>query len=71
MIKALGDDPAVAEIVEQLRPLEERLRELAFEYLREAAEHGAKKAPPDQRRLEQARRAVARAIEALAPREEF
>lgn len=63
----LGDDPAVGEMVEQLRALEERLRDLAYDRLREAVEAGEEKAPPEQKRLEQARRAVARALNALAP----
>lgn len=67
MTDDLRDRPSVREVVEQLRPIEERLRDLAYDELREAVEAGATKATPDQRRLEQARRAVARAIEALAP----
>ncbi|HLF99159.1 MAG TPA: hypothetical protein VI916_01720 [Acidimicrobiia bacterium] len=61
------DDPAVAEMVDQLRAIEERLRDLAYDRLREAVESGHDKAPPEQRRIEQARRAVARALHALAP----
>lgn len=64
------DDPAVAEIVEQLRGIEERLRDLALDRLRDAVEAGEEKVSSEQRRLEQARRAVARAIHALAPDED-
>lgn len=61
----MSDDPVVAEIVEELRALEERLRDLAYDRLREAVEAGAEKVPPEQKKLEQARRAVARALVAL------
>lgn len=70
MTDDLRNDPAVAEVIEQLRSLEERLRDLAYEGLRDAVEAGEAKAPPAQRRLEQARRAVARALHALAPDDE-
>lgn len=63
----LHDEPSVVEMVEALRGLEERLRDLAYDRLRAAVEAGETKASPEQRRLEQARRAVARAIHALAP----
>ena len=55
---------AVDEIVEQLRRLEERLRDLAYDRLREAAA-GDDDAKTDEKRLNQARRAVERAIKAL------
>jgi len=55
---------AVDEIVEQLRVLEERLRDLAYDRLREAAA-GDADAKGDEKRLNQARRAVERAIKAL------
>lgn len=55
---------AVDEIVEQLRVLEERLRDLAYDRLREAAA-GDADAKDDEKRLNQARRAVERAIKAL------
>lgn len=67
MTDPLRDDPSVSEMVEQLRSLEERLRDLAYDRLRESVEAGEEKASPEQRRLEQARRAVARALHALAP----
>lgn len=63
----MADEPAVAEMVGQLRAVEERLRDLAYDRLREAVESGHDKSSPEQRRLEQARRAVARALHALAP----
>jgi hypothetical protein len=55
---------AVDEIVEQLRRLEERLRDLAYDRLREAAA-GDDDAKADEKRLNQARRAVERAVKAL------
>jgi hypothetical protein len=55
---------AVDDIVEQLRTLEERLRDLAYDRLREAAA-GDADAKDDEKRLNQARRAVERAIKAL------
>ena len=55
---------AVDEIVEQLRRVEERLRDLAYDRLREAAA-GDDDAKADEKRLNQARRAVERAIKAL------
>jgi hypothetical protein len=54
----------VDDIVEQLRALEERLRDLAYDRLREAAA-GDDDAKADEKRLNQARRAVERAIKAL------
>ena len=54
-----------AEIVGALRSIEERLRELAFERLRAAAEDNDPDAEADERRLQQARRGVERAIRAL------
>jgi hypothetical protein len=63
----LVDDPSVAAVVEDLRGIEETLRDLAYERLRDEVEGGAMKASAGQKRLEQARRGVARAIEALAP----
>ena len=60
-------------IVERLRGIDEELGELAYERLREQARapdgDGAAAAKADERRLLQARRAVARAIEALSPRD--
>ena len=53
------------EIVDALRSIEERLRELASERLRAAAEDGDRGAEADEKKLQQARRAVERAIRAL------
>jgi hypothetical protein len=53
------------EIVEQLVAIEEELRDLAFDRLRAAAEDGDTDAARDEKRLQQARRAVERAIRAL------
>ena len=55
---------AVDEIVEQLRSIEERLRDLAYDRLREAA-RGDDDAKGDEKQLNQARRAIERAIKAL------
>jgi proline dehydrogenase len=54
----------VDDIVSELRTLEERLRDLAYDRLREAAA-GDTDAAADEKRLLQARRAVERAIRAL------
>ena len=53
------------DVVATLRGIEERLRELAYEQLRAAAEDGDAAAEADERRIQQARRAVERAIRAL------
>jgi hypothetical protein len=53
------------DIVDALRSIEERIRELAFERLRAAAEDGDPDAEAAERKLQQARRAVERAIRAL------
>jgi hypothetical protein len=53
-----------AELVAQLRGIEERLRDLAYDRLREAAA-GDDDAAGQEKRLLQARRAVERAIRAL------
>ncbi|HVM40405.1 MAG TPA: hypothetical protein VM618_06465 [Acidimicrobiia bacterium] len=63
----LTDDPSVARLVEALTGIEETLRDLAYDRLREDAEGGATKASDAQRRLEQARRGVAKALKALDP----
>lgn len=63
----LTDHPSIAEAVEQLRSIEETLRDLAYDRLREDAEAGRTKASPEQQQLERARRAVARALAALDP----
>ncbi|HEX6312270.1 MAG TPA: hypothetical protein VF152_11680 [Acidimicrobiia bacterium] len=52
------------EIVVQLRNVEEALRDLAYDRLRDAAE-GDRDAAADERKLQQARRAVERALRAL------
>jgi hypothetical protein len=53
------------DVIGTLRSVEERLRELAYERLRAAAEDGDVDAEADERRIQQARRAVDRAIRAL------
>ncbi len=60
-------DGRLEELAERLRSIEEELRDLAYDRLREAA-NGDDAAKADERRLGQARRAVERAITALAPR---
>jgi hypothetical protein len=55
----------VDDIVTQLRALEERLRDRAYDSLRAAAEEGDADAAADEKRFLQARRAVERAIKAL------
>ena len=57
--------PDTDEVVEMLRRAEERLREIAYERLRAAAEDGDAEAEADERRVLQARRAVERALRAL------
>ena len=54
----------VDELVVQLRTVEESLRDLAYDRLREAAD-GDEGAAADEKRLLRARRAVERAIHAL------
>jgi hypothetical protein len=54
----------VDELVIQLRTIEESLRDLAYDRLREAAD-GDDGAAADEKRILQARRAVERAIHAL------
>lgn len=53
-------------IVERLRDLEEQLRDLAYDRVRAAAE-GDADAERQERKLQQARRAVEKAIRALSP----
>ncbi|MFM7271175.1 MAG: hypothetical protein ACKO2C_06025 [Actinomycetes bacterium] len=53
-----------SDIVERLRSIEEELRDLAYDRLREAAS-GDETARADERRVLQARRAIERAIGAL------
>jgi hypothetical protein len=52
------------ELLEQLRAIEEALRDLAYDRLRDAAD-GDPGAAADEKRVHQARRAVERAIRAL------
>ncbi len=58
-----------AEVLEQLRAIEESLRDLAYDRLRDAAA-GDADAAADEKRLLQARRAVDRAIRALGGADE-
>ena len=53
------------DLVADLRSIEERLREVAYDRLRTAAEEGDDDAAAEERRVLQARRAVERAIRAL------
>jgi hypothetical protein len=55
-------------LVERLRTIEEELRDLAYDRLREAVD-GNEAAKADEKRLLQARRAIERAINALEPRD--
>ena len=52
------------ELVDQLRSIEEQLRDLAYDRLREAAA-GNDAAKADEKKLLQARRAIEKAIRAL------
>jgi hypothetical protein len=61
-VNGTGD---TGEIVETLARVEERLRELAYECLRAAAEDGDAAAVAEERRLQQARRGIERALKAL------
>jgi hypothetical protein len=54
------------DIVQELRALEERLRDLAYERLRAAAEDDDADAAADEKQILVARRALERAISALA-----
>lgn len=68
-------DDRYESIVERLAAIEEELRDLAYDRLRDRArspdsEEG-KAANADEKRLEQARRAIAKAIGALTPRHSF
>jgi hypothetical protein len=54
----------VEELVEQLRTIEEQLRDLAYDRLREAAK-GSEAAKADEKKLLSARRGVEKAIRAL------
>jgi hypothetical protein len=54
------------QIADRLRSIEEELRDAAYDSLRDAA-NGNEQAAADEKRLLQARRAIARAIGALSP----
>ncbi|HKH26440.1 MAG TPA: hypothetical protein VKB11_04800 [Acidimicrobiia bacterium] len=60
----MPDGDRVDELVDQLRTVEEALRDLAYDRLQAAAD-GDDGAAADEKRLLQARRAVERAIHAL------
>jgi hypothetical protein len=60
-------DDRLAELAERLAAIEEELRDLAYDRLAEAAHDGDPTAAADEQRLLRARRAVARAVEALRP----
>jgi hypothetical protein len=66
------DDDRFEHVVERLRAIEEELRDLAYDRLRDRARDpdsaAGKAANADEKRLEQARRAIAKAIGALSPR---
>lgn len=66
------EDDRYEGIVERLASIEEELRDLAYDRLRDRARDpesdAGKAADKDEKRLEQARRAVAKAIGALTPR---
>jgi hypothetical protein len=55
----------VDDIVQSLQSIEEQLRDLAYDRLRVAAEDGDSEAVADERKVQQARRAVEKAIRAL------
>jgi len=59
------------DIVERLAAIEEQLRDLAYDRLRDRARdpdsEAGKAANADEKKLEQARRAIAKAINALTP----
>jgi len=55
-------------LVGRLRSIEEELRDLAYDRLREAVD-GDESAKADEKRLLKARRAIERAINALEPRD--
>jgi hypothetical protein len=58
-------DDRVEGVIERLRAIEEELRDLAYDRLREASESEDGGALADEKRVLQARRAVERAIHAL------
>jgi len=53
------------DLIAELARIEERLRDLAYDRLRAAAEDGDAGAAADEKRILQARRAIERAIRAL------
>jgi hypothetical protein len=59
----LSADPA--DIVERLRAIEDELRDLAYDRLRESVDTGTVLA--EERRIHQARRAIEKAIHLLSP----
>ncbi len=61
---------ALADVVETLRSVEERLRDAAYNRLRDAVD-GDDDAVADERRIQQARRAVERALRALGSSPSF
>jgi len=63
-VSTLARMPDHEDLVETLRQVEERLRDLAYDRLRAAAE-GDEDARAEERSIEQARRAVTRALKAL------
>ena len=69
------EDERYEPIVERLASIEEELRDLAYDRLRDRARdpdsEAGKAANRDEKRLEQARRAIAKAISALSPRPGF
>jgi hypothetical protein len=58
------------DLIVELRSIEERLRDRAYERLRAAAD-GDEDGAADEKRLSQARRAVERALKALGGEPEF
>ena len=69
------DDERLEGITERLAAIEEELRDLAFDRLRDRARdpdsEAGQAANKDEKRLEQARRAVAKAISSLSPRPSY
>ena len=71
----MADDDRYEHITERLAAIEEELRDLAYDRLRDRARDpdsdAGHTANNDEKRLEQARRAIAKAIGALTPRHSF
>jgi hypothetical protein len=67
-------DERYESITERLAAIEEELRDLAYDRLRDRARdpdgEAGKAANKEEKRLEQARRAIAKAMQALSPRGE-